>query len=145
MPYSDYRYFIWCEKLTFSWWTLVGHLYIFQNWWSMAQWGWVVITILLKNHTRSLLQRRFTYVVISSILFRKFDPFDFFSLGHTCMCKMYFLRSPKQNKKGMKMAIGGWEFKFVFKLVFCYWWRSDNNVCIHIEQLPFPTEFIGTN
>jgi hypothetical protein len=62
----------------------------------------VVITILVKNHTRPLLQRRVTYVVIASILFRKFDPFDLFSLGHTCVYKMYFFEKPKKKKKGWK-------------------------------------------
>ncbi len=101
------------------------------------RWMGVVITILLKNHTRSLLQRRLH--MLSSHLFSSGNLIS--SPSDILVCtRCIFLRSRKER---MKMALGGWEFKFVglwifsFQLVFCYWWSSDNNVCIHIEQFAF--------
>jgi hypothetical protein len=69
----------------------------------------VVITILLKNHTRSLLQRRVTYVVISS-------PSDI--LGCT---RYIFLRSQKKERKDengirwMRIQIC-WSLDFFFSI-----------------------------
>jgi hypothetical protein len=53
---------------------------------------------LVEEPYKIITPKKVTYIVISSILFTKFDPFDLFSLGHTCVCKMYFFEKPK--KKG---------------------------------------------
>jgi hypothetical protein len=60
---------------------------------------------LAKEPYKIITPKKVTYVVISSILFRKLDPFDLFSLLDILVCaRCNFFQKPKN--KCMKMSLG---------------------------------------